>query len=310
MPTADYLRHKAAFSDFATRNVDPNAPQNLATRSRRQRALQDMDAAAEAQVEEEANAAKRLMLRDTKAQSLYFGQQRLQMQREMHDARLRAAEEKMQAEAEILPLRKNALIAQERGAVALERARTQAADFKARMDQQEHDDTAGFTGFIVNSGARRGTPEFANTVAEARIKFPAVPTALFDDTWKMTGSTRTPEEVQASIAAARAANPNATITATEKGTTIVDRPTATKVLDPELATLQEQLKQGEADQAKVGAAERPVMEPRLRTLRERIAAHQSKGTTETPATSQRPVFKDKFGNKAYRNTDGSFEAIQ
>lgn len=264
MPTADYLRDKAAWSEFTTRNVDPRAPQNLATRARQQRAMADRDALAVAQVEEEANAMKSLMLRDRKAQSLYFGQQRLQMQREMHDAKMRAAEEKQQAEAEMLPLRKNALIAQERGAVALERARTQAADFKARMDQQEHDDTAGFTNFIVSSGARRGTPEFANAVAEARIKFPAVPTALFDDTWKMTGSSRTPEEVQASIAAARAANPNATITATEKGTTITDRPEKPVQQSEELkalkaALLKAEVKDVSADELrkKIAAIENP-----------------------------------------------------
>lgn len=298
MPTLDYLRDKAAWSEFTTRNVDPNAPRNLATRAREQRAMADRDALAVAQVEEEANAMKRLMLRDTKAQSLYFGQQRLQMQREIHDAKMRAAEEKMAAEAEILPLRKNALIAQERGAVALERARTQAADFKARMDQQEHDDTTGFTSFIVNSGARRGTPEFANAVAEARIKFPAVPTALFDDTWKMTGSSRTPEEVQASIAAARAANPNATITATEKGTTITDRPETTRA-NPELNTLKSKLGAAEAAQATAEPSEKPKYEPGLQALRDKIAeleggapAPTVERTATNPKTGEKVVFRN------------------
>jgi hypothetical protein len=291
MPTIEYLRDKAAWSDFTTRNVDPNAPTNLATRARNARAMADQDALAAAEVEAQHNATQALIRRDKTAQALYLGQQRIAETKRMHDETMRINQDKANMEAELFPLKRDALAAQTKAAGSLELARTQAAKFKADMDKQQHDDTAGFTSFILGSGARRGTPAFAEAVAQARIKYPAVPTALFDDTWKMTGSTRTPEEVQASIAAARSANPNAVITATEKATTVTDKPEAQARVNPELQTLKSRLGAAEANQATAEPSEQPKYEPGLKALRDKIASLEAPSATKTNRPPLNDIFK-------------------
>lgn len=98
------------------------------------------------------------------------------------------------------------------------------------------------------------------------------------------------------------------ITAT--GATTFDAPPAPpKVSDPELETLKSNLT--------FLLKEEGAESPRSRTLRQRIAARErviGGGTAPAPPApapeSVRPIFKDKNGNRAYKNPDGTFEPIE
>lgn len=198
---------------------------NLMTRKRHQ-----ADVAENLATQQAAQEAyqRNLIQTDKIAQDFYFRSEKLDMDREFGKARLEERAQKFEHEKEMFPVtiaaRKAATIA----AMKRTEAMTKTDLWKEELHAQKAKDTVGFAEHVRQSGHKRGTPEFAETLADARIKFPAMDHALFQDVWKThAGSDKDPDEALKLRQTALTVAPNATVTTKlPGGVTMTDRPVA------------------------------------------------------------------------------------
>lgn len=138
----------------------------------------------------------------------------LDMNMKLGKANLDRIAQQVDAKERMLPIEMEAKQASTRAALAREEATIKSTGFKARLEEQKNSDTAGFVNEIETSGAKRGTPEFAETVAKARRKYAAMDHALFADVWKThTGSELEPDEALKRVEAVESALPGMRVTA-------------------------------------------------------------------------------------------------
>ena len=165
-PELGVLRHNAEWADTFGTNSDPRAPVNLATRARYK---QDRVAYATARVDEHERQTRQAIQTDKTRQALFFKTQRLTAQQDAAQFKMGLSQQKHDAEMSLVPLKKDALTAQTRSAVALEASRTATAAHKAELEKHvlalESDSgvfrPSGF-GFTGSDPARKSLSEIAS----------------------------------------------------------------------------------------------------------------------------------------------------
>lgn len=294
---------------------------NFAVRKRHQQDIkaheQNLRAGREAAVQER-------ILSDREFQNAHFRERKMATDEKL-------ADQTLQFRAELYPATLRLKEAQTKAAFALDRSRVLAAETKEELTQKMADDTALFSERAKEAAKvhKLGTPEYARAIAQARIEAPGADKAFFDDIWKTTSSELPPEQVLENFKKVQSLAPAATVTATASGgTTISQKPGAeTAPLERERAIylgLREKAKARlakESDPAKqaLHKADLDEYETALNAATQKL---ESARTPAAPAVAvsggagngampsvTRPIFKDKAGNRAYKNPDGTFEAI-
>lgn len=261
---------------------------NLMTRKRHQ-----ADVAENLATQQAAQEAyqRNLIQTDKVAQDFYFRSEKLDMDREFGKARLEERAQKFEHEKEMFPV----TIAARKAATIAAMGRTEAmakADlWKEELHAQKAKDTVGFTEYVRQSGHKRGTPEFAETLADARTKFPAMDHVLFQDVWKThAGSELEPDEAMKRFEAARKALPGETVSGKlPGGITVTHRPepdTTAKDqtrLSARLSRL-ESLRMGKPEE-KLSADQKAYLDKEIG----KIEAHLSGAGETSPTTAAAPA---------------------
>jgi hypothetical protein len=250
---------------------------NTTNIAQRYRHNQDVEAYAGALQQQRRQAQEEALLTDKRAQDLYFGMRRLDLQEE--EARTR-----MQHNAELHPLKIQVQKTQIAADLARERAVTNAAEVKSKTFLQEQEDDDAFHTALnrgLSQGIKIGTPEWAELVAGARLSAPAMKSEIFDDVWKATSrSPLTPQEaIDQAVAKKKAlmdvqpAKPTKADSYTAFNKELSEMVTAFGGQDKVPA---EKWAEFEARKAKIGAVT-PIAEPAATTAQERIATNPTTG---------------------------------
>lgn len=161
---------------------------------------QDQSAYAQALQQQQQEHMDNLIATDKNAFAIHKGQQELDMQRETHNANMLAAQQKLQSDAELHPLKIAQMQAETAASSAAEKARTQTALLQAKAAQQKDEDTAGLAEHInqaIESGARPGTREFQDYVLKGITTFPNADPKIQQDIISQAKINQTPDEVLA-----------------------------------------------------------------------------------------------------------------
>lgn len=253
---------------------------------------------------------------DRVKQQFFFRSQELNLKE-------RLAKDKMQRDQEAHTQRLSLMEQQEATSAAAEQARLTTMRAQEEVRRQTAEDTRAFSEGVAEAARkhRAGTPEYAQSVASLRANHPSVDKALFDDIWKTTNSDLTPEQVAENVRKAKAVAGNANVTATSTGNVTVSQNSGESAIRREIQTYENLRSRAVERLKKVGADD-----PSKKMLEEDVSYHAQKigelesqlGKQAAPtvttngtvaSTAQRPIFKDKSGNRAYKNPDGTFEPI-